>query len=262
MAKRFQRWVFCNIVVGFTSRTLAALGLLLATSFAMASSPAVHLTNNLDRIEVWPSVRVLSDPDKKWGIQDVLAKREAFSVPTTAYGTLGMRTEAMWLHIPVAVDAKSNGLWVLDIDYAVLNSVDIYAVVNQQVVKQTKVGNRVPRGDKPIDGRTNSAGFSLLPGTTYDFYLRVENNGTMILPITFVKPAAFHTDALREQMLQGLLTGRAFCLLLYSLTQWVSTLITLAGQPVDARKTAMLDAWQRLPAEHRFIFNKLIHLGR
>ena len=222
MAKWFQRWVICNIVVGFTSRTLAALGLLLATSFAMASSPAVHLTNDLDRVEVWPSVRVLSDPDKKWGVQDVLAKREAFSVPTTAYGTLGMRSEAMWLHIPVVVDAKSNGLWVLDIDYAVLNSVDIYAVVNQQVVKQAKVGNMVPRADKPIDGRANSAGFSLLPGTTYDFYLRVENNGTMILPITFVKPTAFHADALREQMLQGLLTGLAFCLLLYSLAQWIS----------------------------------------
>jgi diguanylate cyclase (GGDEF)-like protein len=204
------------------SRSVAALGLLLAVGMAMAASPVVQLADDLDRVEVWPSVRVLADPGKTWGIQDVLAKREAFTAPATAYGTLGMRTEAMWLHIPVAVDAKSNGLWVLDIDYAVLNSVDIYAVVNQQVVKQAKVGNMVRRADKPIDGRANSAGFSLAPGTAYDVYLRIENNGTMILPITFVKPAAFHADSLREQMLQGLLTGLAFCLLLYSLAQWIS----------------------------------------
>ena len=223
-AKRlgFWRLILGNCIASCIGRSLAALGLLLAIGTAMAASPVVQLADKLDRVEVWPSVRVLADPGKKWGIQDVLAKREDFTTPTTAYGTLGMRTEAMWLHFPVAVDAKGNGLWVLDIDYAVLNSVDIYAVVNQQVVKQAKVGNLVPRADKPIDGRANSAGFSLMPGTTYDFYLRIENNGTMILPITFVKPAAFLADSLREQMLQGLLTGLAFCLLLYSLAQWIS----------------------------------------
>ena len=203
-------------------RILAALLLLLTATLALATPPAVYLADGQDRIEVWPSVRVLADPGKQWRIQDVLAQRESFSVPTTAYGTLGMRSEAMWLHIPVTVDAKGTGLWVLDIDYAVLNAVDVYAVVNQQVVKQAKLGNLLPRAEKPIDGRANSAGFSLQPGASYDFYLRIENHGTMILPITFVKPTAFHADALREQMLQGLLTGLAFCLLLYSLAQWIS----------------------------------------
>ncbi|WP_210542146.1 diguanylate cyclase [Rhodoferax sp. PAMC 29310] len=44
----------------------------------------------------------------------------------------------------------------------------------------------------------------------------------MILPITLSKPSEFHAKALQEQMLQGVLTGLALCLLLYSLAQWVS----------------------------------------
>jgi diguanylate cyclase (GGDEF)-like protein len=53
-------------------------------------------------------------------------------------------------------------------------------------------------------------------------YLRVENMGSMILPVTLNTPAAFLSRALGEQMLQGLLTGLALCLLIYSLAQWVS----------------------------------------
>ena len=53
-------------------------------------------------------------------------------------------------------------------------------------------------------------------------YLRLESVGAMILPITFSKPTTFHALALREQMLQGLLTGLALCLLIYSVANWVT----------------------------------------
>jgi DNA ligase 1 len=46
-----------------------------------------------------------------------------------------------------------------------------------------------------------------------------------------------------------------------SLTQWISALMALAGQPADTRKAAILAAWQTLGADERFIFNKLITGG-
>ena len=46
-----------------------------------------------------------------------------------------------------------------------------------------------------------------------------------------------------------------------SLTQWITTLAGLTGQPADVRKTAILDVWHCLPATERFIFNKLITGG-
>jgi DNA ligase 1 len=46
-----------------------------------------------------------------------------------------------------------------------------------------------------------------------------------------------------------------------SLTQWITRLISLTGQTADIRKTAILAAWQSLPADERFIFNKLITGG-
>ena len=46
-----------------------------------------------------------------------------------------------------------------------------------------------------------------------------------------------------------------------SLTLWIAALMALTGQPAAARKAAILDAWQTLGADERFIFNKLITGG-
>ena len=59
-------------------------------------------------------------------LAEVLAARDRFMPAHDGDGTLGLRKEAVWLHVPLVVAAGSDGRWVLDIDYAVLNRVDVY----------------------------------------------------------------------------------------------------------------------------------------
>ena len=47
----------------------------------------------------------------------------------------------------------------------------------------------------------------------------------------------------------------------HSLTHWITHLRALASDPEDARKAAILAAWDQLPATERFLFNKLITGG-
>ena len=46
-----------------------------------------------------------------------------------------------------------------------------------------------------------------------------------------------------------------------SLTQWITSLMAMAGLPADTRKGTILAAWQSLAPDERFIFNKLITGG-
>jgi DNA ligase-1 len=46
-----------------------------------------------------------------------------------------------------------------------------------------------------------------------------------------------------------------------SLDQTIRSLIRLTGQPADARKAAVLQAWTQLPATERFLYNKLLTGG-
>lgn len=204
-------------------RRLALIGLLLGLHGVQAAPAGIVLADDASRIEAWPSVTVLPDPGRELDVGSAIGQARRFEPPRSAYATLGLRKEPVWLRIPFETPAGAKALWVLDIDYAVLNRVDVYLVREGQVVQQARLGNMQPFSQRPVQTRSHAVALELKPGTGHELYLRVETLGAMILPITFMRPSTFHAEALGEQMLQGLLTGLALCLVIYSLVQWVST---------------------------------------
>jgi diguanylate cyclase (GGDEF)-like protein len=204
---------------------LRFLALLLALGWpplhASAQAP-LFLSDGQQRIDAWPAVTVLPDPGKRMTLADARAAADRFVAPGQAYATLGLRQEAVWLRVPVQVDAASDGRWLLDIDYAVLNRVDLHVVAGDQVLQQAVLGNLQPYSQRPLAGRSHAVALALPPGSSAVLFLRVETLGAMALPITLAKPSAFVSHALGEQMLQGLLTGLGLCLVLYSLMQWIT----------------------------------------
>ena len=173
--------------------------------------------------EVWPSVTLLFDTKKTMTIADALAARPQFKRPESAYATLGVRTDAAWLRVPFAVGTASDGHWVLDIDYPPLNDIDVYLIKDDVVMQRAKMGSLQSFESRPLLSRSHALPLELEAGKDYELMLRIETRGAMILPITIEKQNAFHSTAIAEQMIQGLLIGIALCLLLYSLGQWVSS---------------------------------------
>ncbi len=200
---------------------LFAAWLLLAGA-AQAVEPLL-LHDDRRQVEVWPALTALSDPAKTMSLADARAALERFAPPTTARNTLGHRRDAVWLRIPLRVSAETDGRWLLDIDYAVLNRVDVYLLgPSGLVMQQARLGNLQPQAERPLPSRSHAVDLQLLPGQAHELWLRVETLGAMIVPITLSKESAFVERALREQMLQGLLTGLGLCLVFYSLAQWIT----------------------------------------
>ena len=203
-------------------RVVLALSVFGFASVAAAQGQPLTLIDSTPSVEVWPAVSMLTDPGKGLRIERILEEQPEFTRPDTAYATLGLRNEAIWLRFAVTVAPQSNGQWVLDIDYAVINHINLYVLNGKKIVYETTLGNLQPVAERPIRSRAHTVAIILQPGQSYDFYLRVENNGSMILPITLSKPSSFLARTLQEQMIQGLLTGLALCLLVYSLANWLT----------------------------------------
>ena len=129
----------------------------------------------------------------------------------------------MWLRIPVQLAADSRSRWLLEIDYAVLNRIDVHLLRDGQLVQRARLGNLQPYSERPVSSRSHAVLLELEPGARHELLLRVETLGGMILPITFTRLTEFHTRAQDEMLLQGLLTGLGLCLVLYTLAQWVAT---------------------------------------
>lgn len=196
--------------------------LLNAANACWATPSPLPLRDDQPSVNAWPAVTILADPARAMSVQSVMARPSDFSAPPRTSGTLGVRPHPVWVRIPLAVSPTSDGAWVLDIDYPVLNSVEVYLTTDGHVRQQATLGSLQPFSQRPLRSRTHALALSLQAGQEYVLLLRVETRGAMVLPITLSKPTAWHSAALNEQMLQGILTGLALCLLIYSLAQWVN----------------------------------------
>ena len=212
------------------ARVITVCALLIATllaalpAHAAASLPApLTLRDGVAINEAWPSVTLLFDDKKTMTIADAMAARSQFTLPASPYATLGVRTDAAWLRVPMAVVAASDGHWVLDIDYPPLNDIEVFLIQNDVVLQRAKLGSLQRFESRPLLSRSHSVPLELKSGQAYELMIRVETRGAMILPITLEKQNTFHSTAVAEQMVQGLLVGVALCLLMYSLGQWVNS---------------------------------------
>jgi diguanylate cyclase len=190
--------------------------------WAHASAAPLLLSDDRATVNAWPAATLLIDPSLQLTVQDVLARTDQFEPTPSVGATLGVRSDAVWLRIPFTVATSSDAQWILDLNHADLNQIGVYLTTGGYVTQQATLGSLLPYAKRPLQSRSHAITLNLLPGLTYELLIRVQTKGAMILPISFYKPAAMLSKAVNEQMLQGVLTGLALCLLVYSLAQWLS----------------------------------------
>src|SRR3990167_2838239 len=122
------------------------LALLVAFGLSVrASPPALLIDGSSPRVEAWPAVTILSDESRELDIAAVMAQADRFEAPRSAYATLGLRKEPVWLRIPIQWNGRGGPNWMLDIDYAPLNRIDAYLVREGRVVQNARLGNQIGR---------------------------------------------------------------------------------------------------------------------
>ena len=206
-------------MTGARGRAWAAALFLLALAFAAGARAQAVLEAGRDRLDLWPHVRILSDPTRELTSNQVAKRGDAFKAPQGAYATLGMGDDAVWLRVPLVVKPGAEGAWVLDIDYALLRSVEAFLVREGATVPLGRTGLDVPYAQRPLPGRSQSIPVTLAAGES-QLLVRVQTAGARILPFTLQRLPAFHGAALDELILQGLLGAVALVLVLNSLAQW------------------------------------------
>ena len=203
-------------------RVAAVLALWLGCASVQAQPAPLQLQAQQPAAGLWQALQMLPDPEQRYTAQELLQGGPAFGPMPPTQGTLGVRAEPVWLRLPLELAASAPGRWVLDIDYAPLQRIDLVLASGGRVVQQAPLGSHVPFAQRPLPTRSHAVELDLQPGVAYELLLRLQTQGAMVLPLRLSPPAMHAENALREQMLQGLLTGLALCLWIYSLAQWIN----------------------------------------
>ena len=200
---------------------VALLGLLMLQGLPAHAATPLVLSPDRQSLDAWSVITLQADASRELTASDMLRRLDRFAEPARRGGSIGTHKEAMWLRIPLAVPETPTHQWIVNLDYGALQEVDIYLTSQGQVLQQALLGYLRAPGKTAGASRTPGLALNLQAGQAYDVLVRVRTAGPMILPITLSEAPYRLKMALREQMLQGLLNGLAFWLLLYSVLQWV-----------------------------------------
>ena len=202
---------------GVASMVLCLLALTALPGQVQAGEPLV-LTHDRPEVDAWEAIALQADPTYQLSVEDMLNRLDEFKPPARPGNSLGVHKAAMWLHIPIVAREAQRTSWVVNLGYSSLRA-DLYLAQGGKVLQQARARQSDPA---QLAGRTPAMAFDLQPGQQYDLLVRVQATGPLILPITVSEMPIHLRHALGEQILQGLLNGLAFCLLAYSLIQWVT----------------------------------------
>ncbi len=214
-------------------RWFASILLLLAIGLVLAAAPAradggLVLAPQHQEVQAWPALTLLSDPGQAMDLAGAQRRRAEFRPPQSPAGNLGVRRDAVWLHLPLQV-ASGDGRWVFDIDYPTLQRAELYLVSDGRLLQQWRLGSDQPFDARPMPSRGHAVEMALEPGRAYELYLRVSTQTSMVLPITLNTPQHYHRREAAAQLWQGLINGIALALLAYSVVHGLALRSALFG---------------------------------
>ncbi|WP_162558612.1 hybrid sensor histidine kinase/response regulator [Saliniradius amylolyticus] len=157
-------------------------------------------------------MKILPAPKDQLTIEDAITRKGDFDWPPTTNPNYGFGNETLWLYAQVT-NASSTEQWVLDVNYAQNDEVDLYVVKDGEIIAESHQGKsqglqlyRLPT----LEARLPRA-------VPLDIYLRVRSIGeARIVPVTLMSEQQHHRATTIDNLLWGGFYGALLILLLYN----------------------------------------------
>ncbi len=157
-------------------------------------------------------------------MQEALAARGAdpsFEAGTKDVPNFSYVRGAVWGRVHVSDRRAKRTPLVLDVEYAPLDFVDAYAVVDGAVVELGASGDHVPHARWPR--ATTLPSFELPVAREFDLWLRVQGDSSLQIPAVLRSPTAANRDERNRVVAQALYYGALLAMGIYNLLVFAST---------------------------------------
>ena len=207
------------------ARRLLFLLLAWATTSVCAAAPGrVLVSPGLTELSLSQHVGYLTDPD---GRADASAMFQAaaqgrFQPLPDGNATFGFRDEAFWFHTRLFNDGNSEERWLLVLQYALLDNVDVYMRYPDGRVDHLASGDMVPFSARAIRYRHPNFWLNLPQRTEVELLVRAASKSSMQAPLRIYTVGAFAEMERDAQIGIGLYDGILLALFFYNLVLWLS----------------------------------------
>ncbi len=177
---------------------------------------ALHIQQSKNPYAVGKYTSYFVDTSNNLTLKDV--QKKTFTPYTKAIINFGFLQPTYWFQFHVTFDKAVDGSkWWLDINYPLLNYVDLYAFdENKVLLFHKKGGDLIAQSHKDV--QENRILFSL-PNQCkkkYTLYMRVQTSGSLFVPLNIISTKALIKEIHLSQILSGIYYGTLLILILYS----------------------------------------------
>ncbi|MFT2089650.1 7TM diverse intracellular signaling domain-containing protein [Paraglaciecola sp. 2405UD69-4] len=223
--------------------TFLLLLLLVLPSPSKAQSE-VQLISTQATVQLSSSLKVLREADKQLSLFDVRDQLGQFIWHPTHQQNYGFSSSGVWLYTTLNNVTDVNE-WVIDLGYAQLDKVDIYAISEDKLIAQTSQGKLRASAKQ----RFPTLELSLPYAKPVELFIRLESQHSSLIAPIDIQTAEKHADALFfDNLFWGVFYGGMLMLALYNLMLfiWIKdrSLFTFIGY------TAAIVVWQFIWGGH------------
>lgn len=197
--------------------------LILISPMALGSSHPEHFSIEMSpampHYDVGRKLSYLEDPHKLLSIDDFLTDTQQilkWQISEEAVPNFGYTRSAYWFHFHIAELHRGEQQWLVEIDYSLLDDVEVFFVQDDSVVRSYRTGDLNRFSQRPIQHRN-----FVFPvpevADNYHVYIRVVTAGTLELPLRLWQSDAFWGAQQPILMVKGIYYGTIFIMILYNL---------------------------------------------
>ena len=161
-------------------------------------------------------VSILAGDKEPASLDDVVRQRGEMLLSDTSMPSLGFRSSAIWFHLKIDTRNLEADDYRFIIDYAFLDLVTMYQVVDGVVVEEVSVGDSFRFSERPYPYETFIIPLKLPKSKTVDYYFQVQSTESLIFPLRLVSRAQQEVVSMEWTYLYGGLFGAMALIILYN----------------------------------------------
>ncbi|MDB5015897.1 MAG: zraS 2 [Mucilaginibacter sp.] len=173
-----------------------------------------------DNIVIGQNVSILEDPTKHLDFNSV-QKSSGFIQSHTQVPNLQLSTSVFWLQFTINNESSENQL-LLSLDYPTLDVCEFYYPVNG-IYNSEKLSDSTSFDKRKYKHQDFLFDVKIPKHGTATFYLKVQSNEQMVLPLVLGTPQKIAETKLTRDLLWGVLMGILLVMILYNTFVFIST---------------------------------------
>jgi serine phosphatase RsbU (regulator of sigma subunit) len=167
-----------------------------------------------------PEFDVLEDPEGKLSLSEAIKSQSFTRANKTNFG---FTTSTIWARFSYEIPAGNTSLWYLEIDYPLLDHIDVYIIDKKGAISEKKYGDTLPFNARDINHHNFLIGLKHAPGT-YSCYISVRTESSLSLPLSIVSDSEVISSLNVEKTVFGIFYGALIIMLIYNLLLAISML--------------------------------------